>query len=82
MLPYREVTISRTTSQVRPLLVSRQESARALGISLRMLDYLVTRGEIEVRKVGRRTLIPRRAIEQFARAKRRVHLTAEAESHE
>jgi excisionase family DNA binding protein len=67
MQPSKEVRTSQITSDVRPLLISRPEAARALGISLRMLDYLITRREIPARKVGRRTLIPRLALEQFAR---------------
>ena len=50
------------------LLESRQDTASALGISLRMVDYLITQGKLPARKVGRRTLIPRAAIERFARS--------------
>jgi excisionase family DNA binding protein len=48
------------------LLVSRKDSARALGISLRTLDTLVSRREIRARRIGRRVLFERREIERFA----------------
>lgn len=49
------------------LLVDRRASAQALGISLRTLDYMIERGELPARRVGRRVLIPRAALELFAR---------------
>jgi excisionase family DNA binding protein len=52
------------------LLVSRREAAALLGLSLRMLDYLVARREISVRRVGRRVLVPRHALEMFANSAR------------
>lgn len=50
------------------ILVSRQDAARALSISVRSLDYLIAEGKVPVRKLGRRTLIPRSALERFARS--------------
>jgi len=49
------------------LLISRREAAIALGVCLRTLDYLIARGELAARRVGRRVLIPRTALEQFSR---------------
>lgn len=49
-----------------PLLISRREAASLLGLSLRTLDYLVAQREIRVRRVGRRVLVPRHALEMFA----------------
>ena len=49
------------------LLIARREAARLLGLSLRCIDYLIQRGELPARRVGRRVLIPRGALEQFAR---------------
>lgn len=43
----------------RPLLISRTESARLLGISLRTLEKMIARGEVPSRVLGRRRLIPR-----------------------
>jgi excisionase family DNA binding protein len=49
-----------------PLLLGRKEAAAALGICLRMLDYMIAHGEMAVRRVGRRVLIPRVELEKFA----------------
>jgi excisionase family DNA binding protein len=49
------------------LLESRQGTASALGISLRMVDYLIAQGKLRARKLGRRTLVPKSEIERFAR---------------
>ncbi len=48
-----------------PLLLGRKEAAAALGICLRMLDYMIARGDVSVRRVGRRVLIPRAELEKF-----------------
>jgi excisionase family DNA binding protein len=48
------------------LLVSRREAAVSLGVSLRTLDYLVARGELRARTIGRRRLISRVDLEKFA----------------
>lgn len=49
------------------ILVSRREAANALSISIRKLDYLIAAREIQVKRIGRRCLIPRRSLEEFAR---------------
>lgn len=49
------------------ILVSKRDAARLLSISLRTLDYLIFNQEISVRRIGRRVLIPRRVLEEFAR---------------
>jgi excisionase family DNA binding protein len=51
------------------LLLSKNEAARLLGLSLRSLEHLISRQEIPTRKIGRRVLIMRSAVESFARAK-------------
>jgi len=48
------------------LLFARRESAAILNISVRELDYRIARGELAVRRVGRRVLIPRTELEKFA----------------
>lgn len=50
-----------------PILVSKREAAKALSISLRTLDYLIASKEIGARRIGRRVLIPRKALDNFAR---------------
>jgi excisionase family DNA binding protein len=49
------------------LLVTREEAAEALRLSLRTVDKLLAAGQILARRVGRRVLIPRTEIERFAR---------------
>ena len=49
------------------ILHSRKETAEILSISLRLVDYLIAAGVLPSRQVGRRRLVPRFAIEQFAR---------------
>lgn len=49
-----------------PLLLSRQEAAKRLSICLRSLDQLISTGEIYVRRIGKRVLIPRTELERFA----------------
>jgi len=51
------------------LLLSKQETARLLCISLRNLEHLIARGEIHpVCEIGRRVLIPRSALDLFIKA--------------
>jgi excisionase family DNA binding protein len=55
------------------LLLNKREAAHALSVSVRTVDNLIGNKELTVRRVGRRVLIPRRALEDFAR---RDHLTS------
>jgi len=48
-----------TATNERPWLVSRSETARLLGISLRTLEKMIARGKVPSRVLGRRRLIPR-----------------------
>ena len=48
------------------LLLSRLEAAYALGISPRKFDYLVAEKAIQVRRIGKRVLVSRAALERFA----------------
>ena len=50
------------------ILVSRLEAAKALSISVRSLDYIIAQGKLPgVRKLGKRVLILKAALERFAR---------------
>ena len=49
------------------LLVSRKDAAAALGICLRTLDYLILSKELMPRRIGRRVMFERSALERFAR---------------
>ncbi|MBI3934963.1 MAG: helix-turn-helix domain-containing protein [Acidobacteria bacterium] len=59
--------VSRLEASMEQILVSRLDAAKALSISVRGLDYLIAQGKIPVRKLGKRTLIPRAALERFSR---------------
>ena len=50
-----------------PILLSKRDSARSLGISLRTLDTLIATKLIPVRCIRRRVLISRRTLEDSAR---------------
>ena len=52
-----------------PILVSRKDAAALLGLSLRSIDNLLARGQLAARKIGRRTLILRAALERFAQGR-------------
>ena len=56
------------------ILISKKETARLLGVSLRTVDNLIARRELSVRRVGRRVLVPRHVLEKFCR---RDHVTRE-----
>jgi excisionase family DNA binding protein len=53
--------------QTEPILVPRKEAARLLGVSTRMVDYLLAAKELTARRVGRKVLISYRQLQVFAR---------------
>lgn len=57
--------MERTTE---PIAMSKQEAAQMLGVSLRTLDRLIALKELQVRRLGRRVLIPRTALENLLRS--------------
>jgi len=58
------------------ILVSKKEAARVLSVSLRTIDNLIAAKELAVRRLGRRCLIPRTALEAFARRDHSTTATA------
>ena len=62
------------------ILMSKKSAAQALGISLRTLEYLIDRGDLKARRIGRRVLIERRELERFARHDHKVTKSAKAVS--
>jgi excisionase family DNA binding protein len=48
------------------VLVSKREAARSLSVCLRTLDVLIGEGKIPTRRIGRRVLIARRHLQEFA----------------
>lgn len=49
------------------LMYSRKEAAKLLSLSVRQLDYLIANGDLKVKRVGKRVLIPHQVLLQFAR---------------
>jgi excisionase family DNA binding protein len=49
------------------VLYTKREAAHILSISLRTLDYLIFSHQLPARRIGRRVLVHRDSIEQFAR---------------
>jgi excisionase family DNA binding protein len=54
-------------SAIEKVLYTKRETAQILSISLRSVDYLIFSRQISTRRIGRRVLVHRDAIEQFAR---------------
>ena len=50
-----------------PILVNKKEAAALLSISCRLLDDLIAKKQLVVRRFGRRVLISRRELDKFAR---------------
>lgn len=57
------------------LLLSKPEAARMLGLSLRSIDYLIASQKIPIRRIGKRVLITRSAVESFANAENSTEIT-------
>lgn len=49
------------------LLFSLRENARALAVSKRTVENLIAAGLLKTRRIGRRVLIHRKDLEEFAR---------------
>jgi len=49
------------------LLLTRSEAAAVLNLSTRSIDYLLAEGRLPSRKLGKRRLIPREAVERIAK---------------
>ncbi len=56
-----------TTQPRHKLAYTKEEAAHLLSISVRSVDYLIGSGDLKVRRVGRRVLIPRQSLLQFLR---------------
>lgn len=48
------------------IFLTREETAQALRLSVRTVDSLIARGELAVRRVGRRVLVPPDELKRFA----------------
>ena len=61
-----------TATMTEQLLVSKREAAAMLGLSVRTLENLLSLKELPSRRIGRRCLIERQALERFARRDHRT----------
>lgn len=50
-----------------PLLLTKRDAAFLLSVSLRTIDNLIAAKRLAVRRLGRRSLIPRQSVELLAR---------------
>ncbi len=48
------------------IFMTREETAKALRLSLRTVDSLISLGQLGVRRIGRRVLIPTDEFKRFA----------------
>lgn len=49
------------------LLCSKREAAEALGCSIRTIENMITRKQLQSRRLGRKRMIPYSALVQFAK---------------
>ena len=49
------------------LLVSRQTAAQMINVSLRTLENLIAMKQLPIQRIGRRVVVSRKALEEFAR---------------
>jgi excisionase family DNA binding protein len=56
------------------LQYSRDEAAMLLGISERTLDRLIAEKELLVRRIGRRVLVPKDALQSFMRRDHKMNV--------
>jgi len=52
---------------IEKLLYSRRDTAEALCLSIRSVDYLITTGRLSTRRIGGKILIPATTVRRFAR---------------
>lgn len=52
---------------------TRDEAAYSLGISVRTLDHLISRGVLQTRRIGKKILLPREVLRRYAAADHPEH---------
>jgi hypothetical protein len=62
----------RSIEETPRLLFSRRSAARALDVSVRMIDYAIASGLLETRRLNSRILIPSDSLAKFAASDRVV----------
>jgi hypothetical protein len=53
---------------VEKFLYNRREAALSLGMSIRSVDYIISRRDLETRRVGKKVLVTRESLRRFAGA--------------
>jgi hypothetical protein len=62
-----EALMDERAHNVEKLLYSRRDTAEALSLSVRSVDYLITTRRLPTRRIGGKILIPASAVRRFAR---------------
>jgi len=65
----------RSMDEIPRLLLSRRSAAKALDLSLRMIDYAIAAGMLETRRINSRILIPSDSLAKFAASDRVIPRT-------
>jgi len=65
-LPQRSHPLREAMPPEQRLLVDRQNAAQYLSVSQRSLDYLLSHGELHIRRIGARVLIPLSELHRYA----------------
>jgi len=52
---------------VEKFLFARKEAAYSIGVSIRSVDYLIAKGDLVTRRVGKKVLVTRESLRLFAR---------------
>jgi hypothetical protein len=59
------------------LLYDRKSAAQMLSISVRSLDYLISRKELDTRRIGKKVLVPHRELVRYAQGNHYANITSE-----
>jgi excisionase family DNA binding protein len=65
-LPPKKPPVREAMPPEQRLLVDRRNAAQYLSISQRSLDYLLSHGELHIRRIGARVLIPLSELRRYA----------------
>ena len=71
------IVLVRDDSRMDTILLSKPEAARMLGLSVRSIDHLISKKKLPTRRIGKRVLITRSAVETFASAESSTEITRE-----
>lgn len=64
---YEQVAATQSKVTTPTFLLSRQAAAKSLAISVRQLDYLTAKGEIQAVRLGKRVLFLPEELQEFTR---------------